>query len=69
MPLRQCVLSLPMKIYANDERTGNCLLIKGINKNYPNSVILIEQAEQGKSIDMFKDPAVRQLIEEAAYIY
>ena len=45
------------------------MFIKGVKNNDPTSLILIEHAEEGKSIDMFKDPAVRQLIEEAAYIY
>ena len=42
---------------------------KGFNKDNPTSVILIEQSEEGKSIAIFKDPAVKPLIESADHIY
>ena len=42
---------------------------KGVKKDDPTSVILIEQGEEGKSIAMFKDPAVKPLIESAGHIY
>ena len=43
--------------------------IKGVKKDDPTSVILIEQGEEGKSIAMFEDPAVKPLIESAGHIY
>ena len=45
------------------------MLIKGLKKDDLNSLILIEQGEQGKSIAMFEDPAVKPLIESAGHIY
>ena len=45
-----------------------CLYI-GLKKNDPTSVILIKQGEEGKSIPMFEDPALKPLIESAGYIY
>ena len=51
----------------NKER-GIVCLYKG-NKDDPTSVILIEQGEEGKSISMFEDPAVKPLIESAGHIY
>ena len=48
---------------------GIVCLYKGIKKNDPTSVILIEQGEEGKSIAMFEDPAVKPLIESAGHIY
>ena len=48
---------------------GIICLYKGVNKDDPTSVILIEQGEEGKSIAMFKDPAVKPLIESAGHIY
>ena len=44
-------------------------LYRGINKEDPSSAVVIEQAEEGKSIAMFSNPEVRPLIEEAAHIY
>ena len=55
-------------IQMNKER-GIVWLYKGVKKDYPTSVILIEQGEEGKSIAMFKDPAVKPLIESAGHIY
>ena len=45
------------------------MLYKGVKKDDPTSVILIEQGEEGKSIAMFEDPAVKPLIESAGHIY
>ena len=39
------------------------------NKEDPSSAVVIEQAEEGKSIAMFSNPKVRPLIEEAGHIY
>ena len=47
----------------NKER-GIIWLYKDIKKDDPTSVFLIEQGEEGKSIAMFEDPAVKPLIEE-----
>ena len=55
-------------IQMNKER-GIICLYKGVKKDDPTSVILIEQGEEGKSIDMFKDPDVKPLIEGAGHIY
>ena len=55
-------------IQMNKERGITCLY-KGVKKDDPTSVILIEQGEEGKSIAMFKDPAVKPLIESAGHIY
>ena len=55
-------------IELNKER-GIICLYKGVKKDDPTSVILIEQGEEGQSIAMFKDPAVKPLIEEAGHIY
>ena len=55
-------------IQMNKELGINCLY-KGVKKDDPTSVILIEQGEEGKSIAMFKDPAVKPLIESAGHIY
>ena len=49
-------------IQMNKER-GIICLYKGVKKDDPTSVILIEQGEEGKSIAMFEDPAVKPLIE------
>ena len=48
---------------------GIICIYKGVKKDDPNSVILIEQGEAGKSIAMFEDPAVKPLIESAGHIY
>ena len=48
---------------------GITCLYKGVKKDDPTSIILIEQGEEGKSIAMFKDPSVKLLIEEAGHIY
>jgi len=55
--------------YKNDERNWNDCVYKGVNKNDPTSVIVIEQGEEGKAIAMFKDPEVKPLIESAGHIY
>ena len=55
-------------IQMNKERGINCLY-KGVKKDDPTSVILIEQGEEGKSIAMFEYPAVKPLIESAGHIY
>ena len=52
----------------NKER-GIVCLYKGLNKDDPSSVILIEQGEAGKSIAMFEDPVVKPLIKSAGNIY
>ena len=54
-------------IEMNIER-GIICLYKGVKKDDPNSVILIEQGEEGKSIAMFEDPSVKPLIESAGHI-
>ena len=56
-------------IQMNKER-GIVCLYKGVKKDDPTSVILIEQGEEGsKSIAMFQNPAVKPLIESAGHIY
>ena len=55
-------------IEMNKDRGFICLY-KGVMKDDPTSVILIEQGEEGKAIAMFKDPAVKPLIESAGHIY
>ena len=55
-------------IKMNKER-GIVCLYKGVKKEDPTSVILIEQGEEGKSIAMFEDPEVKLLIEGSRYIY
>ena len=52
-----------------NKELGIICLYKGVKKDDPTSVILIEQGEEGKSIAMFKDPAVKPLIESAGHIY
>ena len=49
-------------IQMNKDR-GIICLYKGVRKDDPTSVILIEQGEEGKSKSMFEDPAVKPLIE------
>ena len=44
-------------------------LYRGIKKEDPSSAIVIEQAEEGKSIAMFSNPELRPLTEEAEHIY
>ena len=44
-------------------------LYKGLKKDDPTSVILIERPREGKSIAMFEDPVVKPLIEGAGHIY
>jgi len=44
-------------------------LYRGVKKEEPSSAVVIEQAEEGKSIAMFSNPEVRPLIEEAGHIY
>ena len=55
-------------IQMNKDR-GIICLYKDLMKDDPTSVILIEQGEEGKSIAMFEDPAVKPLIEGAGHIY
>ena len=43
-------------------------LYRWIKKEDPSSAVVIEQAEEGKSIAMFTKPEVRPLIEEAEHI-
>ena len=50
------------------ERGMTCLY-KGVKKDDPTSVILIEQGEEGKAIAMFEDESVKPLIESAGHIY
>ena len=52
-----------------NKELGIVCLYKGVKKDDPTSVILIEQGEVGESIAMFKDPAVKPLIESAGHIY
>ena len=52
-----------------NKKRGIICLYKGAKKDDPTSVILIEQGEEGKSIGMFEDPAVKPLIEGAGHIY
>ena len=62
-------------VYDSDENIqmmkeiGITCLYKGFKKDDPTSVILIEQGEEGKALAMFKDPAVKPLIESAGHIY
>ena len=44
-------------------------LYRGVKKDDCSSAVVIEQAEEGKSIAMFSNPEVRPLIEEAGHIY
>ena len=44
-------------------------MYKGLKKDGPTSVIRIKQGEEGKSISMFKDPAVKTLIKNTGHIY
>ena len=55
-------------IKINKER-GIICLYKGVMKDEPNNVILIEEGEACKSIAMLEDPAVKPLIESACHIY
>ena len=55
-------------IQMNKER-GIICLYKGVKKEDPTNVILIEQGEAGESISMFEDPVVKPLIESAVHIY
>jgi hypothetical protein len=43
-------------------------LYRGINKDDSSSALVIEKAEEGKSIAMFSNPEVRPLIEEARHM-
>ena len=45
------------------------MLKKGLKKDDPTSVRLIQQGEEGKSIAMFEAPAVKPLIEGVGHIY
>ena len=44
-------------------------LYRGVKKEDPIIVVVIEQDEADKSIPMFSNPEVRPLIEEAGHIY
>ena len=55
-------------IQMNKER-GIVCLYRGVKKDDPTSVILIEQGEEGKSNAMFEDRVVKPVIESAGYIY
>ncbi len=55
-------------IQMNKER-GIVCLYKGVKKDDPTSVILIEQGQEGKLIAMFEDPLVKPLIESTGHIY
>ena len=48
---------------------GITCLYKGVKKDDPTSVILIEQGKEGKAIAIFEDPSVKPLIESAGHIY
>ena len=70
MSLDECsaVYDSEENLRMNKER-GIICLYKGVKKNDPTSVIIIEQGEEGKSIVMFEDPGVKLLIESAGHIY
>ena len=70
MSLDECsaVYDSEENLRMNKER-GIICLYKGVKKNDPTSVIIIEQGEEGKSIVMFEDPGVKLLIESASHIY
>ena len=44
-------------------------LYRGVKKDDQSSAVVIEQAEEGKTIAMFSNPEERPLIEEAEQIY
>ena len=44
-------------------------LYRGVKKEDTSSAVVIEPAEEGKSIAMFSNPEVKPLIEEAGHIY
>ena len=69
-PFEECaaVYDSEQNIQMNKE-LGIVCLYKGVKKDDSTSVILIEQGEEGKSIAMFQDPAVKPLIESAGHIY
>jgi len=52
-----------------NKECGIICLNKGVKKDDPTSVILIEQGDERKSIVMFKDPVVKPLIESSGHIY
>ena len=52
-----------------NKECGIICLYKGVKKDDPTSLILIEQGEPYKSIAMFQDPVVKPLIESAGHIY
>ena len=45
-----------------NKESGIVCLYKGLMKDDPNSVMLIEQVEASKSIAIFEDHAVKELI-------
>ena len=55
-------------IQLNKGRGITCIY-KGVKKDDLTSVIFIEQGEEGRSIAMFEDPAVKPLIESAGHIF
>ena len=63
-PVYDCEENIKM-----NKNRGIFCLYKVINKDDPTSVILIEQGEEGKSIGIFEDQAVKPLIEGAGHIY
>ena len=52
-----------------NKESGIFCLYKDLKKDDSTGVILIEQGEEGKSKNMFNDPAVKPLIESAGYMY
>ena len=52
-----------------NKESGITFLYKNLKKDDPTSVILIEMDEEGKSITMFEDPAVKTLIAITGHIY
>ena len=74
-----CKINVPFEqcsaVYDSEEnlemkrQLGITCLFKGVNKDDPNSLILIEQGELGKSIALFEDLTVNTLIQAAGHIY
>ena len=52
-----------------NKKRGIICLYKGVKKDDPTSVILVEQGEEGKLKAMFEDLEVKLLIESAEYLY
>ncbi len=51
-----------------NKESGIVCLYKGLMKDDPNSVMLIEKVEASKSVAFFEDPAVKELIYSAGHI-